>query len=323
MLWYDFYWRIFWMNDKKKTAATSDNGKLIAYLEAMIASGRFAAGDQLPPLRKLAEQFSLTPSCAHRAIRTLCERGLLELHQGSGTFVRGTVRAQGIGNGVISVAIWDSTLIQSYCAYALQGLQEAAAAASWQLKFFFASYEQMAANEQLPRDLWKCDAAAFLGCYDMFEPVFRNIPRPCVELPKAVPQKRIRGDRMPWNLDNDRPIYLQLMERIQHDIISGVYQPGDKLPSVRDLAVEAAVNPNTMQKALSELERCGLVYSQRTSGRFITDNTAMIKEMRTELAQEHILDFFGQMRQLGFSDEDTLNLIRDAIKKGVYNESDS
>ena len=83
---------------------------------------------------------------------------------------------------------------------------------------------------------------------------------------------------MPWNLDNDRPIYLQLMERIQHDIISGVYQPGDKLPSVRDLAVEAAVNPNTMQKALSELERCGLVYSQRTSGRFITDDTAMIKK---------------------------------------------
>ena len=65
---------------------------------------------------------------------------------------------------------------------ALRGLQEAAAAASWQLKFFFASYEQMAANEQLPRDLWKCDAAAFLGCYDMFEPVFRNIPRPCVGL---------------------------------------------------------------------------------------------------------------------------------------------
>ena len=76
---------------------------------------------------------------------------------------------------------------------------------------------------------------------------------------------------MPWNLDNDRPIYMQLMERIQQDIISGAYQPGDKLPSVRDLAVEAAVNPNTMQKALSELERCGLVYSQRTSGRFITD----------------------------------------------------
>ena len=121
---------------------------------------------------------------------------------------------------------------------------------------------------------------------------------------------------MPWNLDNDRPIYLQLMERIQHDIISGVYQPGDKLPSVRDLAVEAAVNPNTMQKALSELERYGLVHSQRTSGRFITDDTAMLKEMRTELAQEHIRDFFKQMRKLGFSDEDTLEMITDTIKKG-------
>ena len=69
---------------------------------------------------------------------------------------------------------------------------------------------------------------------------------------------------MPWELDNDRPIYLQLMERIQQDIVSGIYKPGDRLPSVRDLAVEAAVNPNTMQKALSELERSGLVYSQRT-----------------------------------------------------------
>ena len=127
---------------------------------------------------------------------------------------------------------------------------------------------------------------------------------------------------MPWNLDNDRPIYLQLMERIQHDIISGVYKPGDKLPSVRDLAVEAAVNPNTMQKALSELERCGFVYSQRTSGRFITDNTNMLKEMRTELAREHIQNFFEQMRKLGFSDEDTLEMIRNTIK-GVYNETDS
>lgn len=127
---------------------------------------------------------------------------------------------------------------------------------------------------------------------------------------------------MPWNLDNDRPIYLQLMERIQHDIISGVYKPGDKLPSVRDLAVEAAVNPNTMQKALSELERCGLVYSQRTSGRFITDDTAMLKEMRTKLAREHIQTFFEQMHKLGFSDKDTLEMIRNTIK-GVYNETDS
>ncbi len=119
---------------------------------------------------------------------------------------------------------------------------------------------------------------------------------------------------MPWNLDNDRPIYMQLMERIQQDIISGAYQPGDKLPSVRDLAVEAAVNPNTMQKALSELERCGLVYSQRTSGRFITDDVSLIREMRARLAQEHILSFLGQMHDLGFSDADTLELIQETLK---------
>ena len=64
---------------------------------------------------------------------------------------------------------------------------------------------------------------------------------------------------MPWNLDSARPIYLQIIERVQMDIVTGQYQPGDKLPSVRDLAQEAAVNPNTMQKALSELERSGLI----------------------------------------------------------------
>ncbi|MBO5688790.1 MAG: GntR family transcriptional regulator [Lentisphaeria bacterium] len=170
------------MNVKKKPAAASDNGKLIAYLEAMIAGGRYAAGDRLPPLRKLAEQFSLTPSCAHRAIRTLCERGLLELHQGAGTFVREPDKKRSSGSGVISVAIWDSTLIQSYCAYALQGMQEAAAASSWLLKFFFVSYEQMTEQPILPRDFWKCDVAAFLGCYDLFDPVFHGIPRPCVGL---------------------------------------------------------------------------------------------------------------------------------------------
>lgn len=120
---------------------------------------------------------------------------------------------------------------------------------------------------------------------------------------------------MPWNLDDDRPIYLQLMERIRHDIVSGVYQAGDKLPSVRELAVEAAVNPNTMQKALSELERCGLVYSQRTSGRFISDDAEMIRKMRTEIAQEHIREFFLQMHKLGFSDEDTLEMIHSTLKE--------
>lgn len=120
---------------------------------------------------------------------------------------------------------------------------------------------------------------------------------------------------MPWDLDNERPIYLQLMEKIQQDIIADIYKPGDKLPSVRDLALDAAVNPNTMQKALSELERSGLVYSQRTSGRFITEDEKMLKQMKTELASEHIKDFFEKMRQLGFQEEETLLLIQEAIKE--------
>lgn len=119
---------------------------------------------------------------------------------------------------------------------------------------------------------------------------------------------------MSWTLDNDRPIYLQLMERIQRDIIAGVYQPGDKLPPVRDLALEAAVNPNTMQKALSELERSGLVYSQRTSGRFITEDTEMLTQMKKELATEHIQEFFQKMEQLGFSRAELLTLVTKAAE---------
>lgn len=121
---------------------------------------------------------------------------------------------------------------------------------------------------------------------------------------------------MPWNLDDSRPIYLQLMERIQHDIISGVYQPGDKLPSVRDLALDAAVNPNTMQKALSELERGGLVYSHRTSGRFITDDSTLLKKIKTDLAQEYISTFLSQMRRLGLNDSETLEMIKETLGGG-------
>lgn len=127
---------------------------------------------------------------------------------------------------------------------------------------------------------------------------------------------------MPWNLDDSRPMYLQLMERIQHDIISGVYQPGDKLPSVRDLALDAAVNPNTMQKALSELERGGLVYSHRTSGRFITDDSTLLKKIKTDLAQEYISTFLSQMRRLGLNDSETLEMIKETLGGGD-NETNS
>lgn len=119
---------------------------------------------------------------------------------------------------------------------------------------------------------------------------------------------------MTWHLDNDRPIYLQLMERIQMDIISGKYGPGDKLPSVRELALEASVNPNTMQKALAELERSGLVYSQRTSGRFITEDEELMEELRREQAAKYLEEFFTNMRHLGLQDEEIRILFEDAMK---------
>ena len=120
---------------------------------------------------------------------------------------------------------------------------------------------------------------------------------------------------MPWDLDNNRPIYLQLMERIQQDIITGVYKPGEKLPSVRDLALDAAVNPNTMQKALSELERSGLVYAQRTSGRFITDNADLLRQLKKKMASSYVTDFLEKMTQLGFSTEEILDLMQSINKE--------
>ncbi len=120
---------------------------------------------------------------------------------------------------------------------------------------------------------------------------------------------------MPWNLDSDRPIFLQIVERIQMDIIAGRYAPGDKLPSVRDLAAEAAVNPNTMQKAFQELERTGLVHSQRTSGRFITEDTTMIENLKTSFANEKIHEFLTLMQQLGFENEQILDMINRNMKE--------
>ncbi|MCI9530188.1 MAG: GntR family transcriptional regulator [Lachnospiraceae bacterium] len=120
---------------------------------------------------------------------------------------------------------------------------------------------------------------------------------------------------MPWNLDSDRPIFIQIIDKIQMDIISGLYQPGDKLPSVRELAQEASVNPNTMQKALSELERTGLVYSQRTSGRFITEDTDMICLLKEQQAQEIALHFLGTMQKLGFQKDDILSLLGQLLEQ--------
>jgi len=114
---------------------------------------------------------------------------------------------------------------------------------------------------------------------------------------------------MKWIIDSDRPIYKQLVEQIELKIISGAYAPGDKIKSVRELAMEAGVNPNTMQKALAELERMGLVFAQRTSGRFITEDNKMIEEAKKTLAVKEIDDFFEKMKQLGFEKNEIITLI--------------
>ena len=120
---------------------------------------------------------------------------------------------------------------------------------------------------------------------------------------------------MSWNFSDDRPIYIQLMEQIQLRIISGAYKVGEKLPSVRDMASDASVNPNTMQKALTELERTGLVFSQRTSGRFITEDSNMIKDIRIELAKEQIEKFLYNMEKIGYTKQETIQIVETISKE--------
>ncbi len=115
---------------------------------------------------------------------------------------------------------------------------------------------------------------------------------------------------MAWTLNSDRPIYAQIVERIQMQIVSGIYQPGEKIPSVRELAAEAGVNPNTMQKALSELERSGLVTAIRTSGRVVTENREMIMETRNSIAKTQIQEFLQRMMELGYEKKDILTLLK-------------
>lgn len=114
---------------------------------------------------------------------------------------------------------------------------------------------------------------------------------------------------MAWNLDTDRPIYAQLIERIKTQIVSGKYAPGERLPSVRELAAAAAVNPNTMQKAFAELERTGLVITQRTNGRTVTEDVKLIGDIRVELAGDQVNIFFSGMRELGYTEKETSDLI--------------
>ena len=115
---------------------------------------------------------------------------------------------------------------------------------------------------------------------------------------------------MAWQFDSDRPIYAQLVEQIQRLILSGAYPPGSKLPSVRELAAQAAVNPNTMQRALAEMESRGLLVTQRTTGRTVTSDTALIAKTRQALAASLAQDFLAQAKALGLTREEILALLQ-------------
>ncbi len=127
---------------------------------------------------------------------------------------------------------------------------------------------------------------------------------------------------MEWKFDGQKPIYAQIVDVIRLRIITGDYEPGSRLPSVRELANEASVNPNTMQKALSELEGSGLIYTVRTSGRFITEDTDEITASRNQLASQRVQEFLQQMESLGISRGEIIQLIKETKALDRQREKD-
>lgn len=119
--------------------------------------------------------------------------------------------------------------------------------------------------------------------------------------------------QLKFNFNNEKPVYLQLIEQLQLYIVSGKIPPGSKLPSVRELALQAQVNPNTMQRALLELEDLHLIYTERTNGKYITDNQKLVKKYREKYANLKTTNYFKEMHDLGFSQ---LEIISYLAKKG-------
>lgn len=120
---------------------------------------------------------------------------------------------------------------------------------------------------------------------------------------------------MPWEISSERSVYLQLVDIIKQKILSGEYKPGQRMESVRELAAEAAVNPNTMQRALAELEREGLLYTNRTSGRFVSEDALKIDDLRTDNAYSRTKEFYSEMVRSGFSAEEVKQLLERVISE--------
>ena len=111
-----------------------------------------------------------------------------------------------------------------------------------------------------------------------------------------------------------KPIYLQIMEKIKLQIVSHELEPNQQLPTVRELASEAGVNPNTIQRALSDLEREGFVYSKRTTGRFVTEDLDLIVQSRKQLSEEQLKNFVTGMLQFGYQKEELPSVLSEYIK---------
>lgn len=115
---------------------------------------------------------------------------------------------------------------------------------------------------------------------------------------------------MDFQFDNNIPIYVQIVEQLKNYIMSGKIKCGEKLPSVRDLALNIKVNPNTIQKALSELESEGLIYTERTNGKFVTSNKELISKLKNKLADEISNKYFKNMESIGFDKKSALNHLK-------------
>ena len=120
---------------------------------------------------------------------------------------------------------------------------------------------------------------------------------------------------MAWKFNYETPIYLQIMDELKLKIASGAIKTGDRLPAVRELAVEAGVNPNTMQKALSELEREGILYSQRTSGRFVSSSSEVEKSLKRELSSKYIDSYIAGMTSLGYENSEMIDVLKEYMEE--------
>lgn len=115
---------------------------------------------------------------------------------------------------------------------------------------------------------------------------------------------------MKFEFDNNIPIYLQLVEQLKMHIISGQIKPGDRLLSVRELALQTKVNPNTMQKALLELEELGLIFTERTNGKFVTTDQTLIDKIKYECAKTLAQKYFNNMNNIGFNNNDAIEYLK-------------